>query len=139
MHCLLANKGKTMKTIILAMMILIPAGMAKTANDPLSSMPLAKMFWSLYQEKNVIGQNDCSNKCGRYVRALVAKGYKAEIVVIRPYTSRYLHAIVKLTDGDKVTYLDPTKGIVAYDLNNLGSFQKLIAHNQLDQLGAQYK
>ncbi|MCM8539258.1 MAG: hypothetical protein NE328_03215 [Lentisphaeraceae bacterium] len=120
-------------------MILIPAGMAKTATDPLSSMPLAKMFWSLYQERNVIGQNDCSNKCGRYVRALIAEGYKAEIVVIRPHTSRYLHAIVKLQDGDKVTYLDPTKGIISKDLKVLGSFEKLIAHNQLDGLGAQYR
>ena len=120
-------------------MILIPAGMAKTSSDPLSSMPLAKMFWSLYQEKNVIGQNDCSNKCGRYMRALIAEGYQAEIVVIRPHTSRYLHAIVKLTNGEEVTYLDPTKGIVATDLEVLGSFQKLIAQNQLEQMGAQFK
>ena len=128
-----------MKKIILAIMILIPAGMAKTAEDPLSSMPLAKMFWSLYQERNVIGQNDCSNKCGRYVRALVAEGYKAEVVVIRPHTSRYLHAIVKLHDGEEVTYLDPTKGIISKDLKVLGSFEKLIASTQLDGLGAQYK
>ena len=113
--------------------------MAKTASDPLSSMPLSKMFWSLYQERNVIGQNDCSNKCGRYLRALVAEGYKAEIIVIRPHTSRYLHAIVRLQDGDQVTYLDPTKGIVAKDLKMLGNFEKLIASNQLDQLGAQFK
>jgi len=130
-----------MKRIILALMILAPAGLMATTekSDPLSSMPLAKMFWSLYQEKNIIGKNDCSNKCGRYVRALVAKGYKAEIVVIRPHTSRYLHAIVKLQEGDKITYLDPTKGIVAEDLKMLGNFQKLIASNQLDDLGAQYK
>ena len=128
-----------MKTIILAMMILIPAGMAQTNSDPMTSMPLAKMFWSLYQERNIIGKNDCSNKCGKYVRALIAEGYKAEIVVIRPHTSRYLHAIVKLYDGDKVTYLDPTKGIVANNLENLGSFQKLIASNQLDQLGEQFR
>ena len=122
-------------------MILAPAGMmANTKNsDPLSSMPLSKMFWSLYQEKNIIGKNDCSNKCGRYLRALIAKGYKAEIVVIRPHTSRYLHAIVKLQDGYKITYLDPTKGIVAQDIKMLGSVQRLIAGNQLDDLGAQFK
>ena len=130
-----------MKRIILALMILAPAGLlANSKNtDPLSSMPLAKMFWSLYQEKNIIGKNDCSNKCGRYLRALIAEGYKAEIVVIRPHTSRYLHAIVKLKDGDKITYLDPTKGIVSHDLKMLGNFQRLIASNQLDQLGEQYR
>ncbi len=116
-----------------------PAAFASQDNDPLTSMPLSKMFWSLFQERNIIGQNDCSNKCGRYVRALVAKGYKADIVVIRPHQSRYLHAIVRLQDGEKVTYLDPTKGMISYDLDSMGNVEKLIASNQLDSLGEQYK
>ena len=120
-------------------MMMTPAAFASQDKDPLTSMPLSKMFWSLYQERNIIGQNDCSNKCGKYVRALVKAGHKADIVVIRPHTSRYLHAVVKLSKNGKTTYLDPTKGIVSDDLQSLGSFQKLITSKQLDSMGEQYK
>ncbi|MCH2206254.1 MAG: hypothetical protein MK132_10340 [Lentisphaerales bacterium] len=129
-----------MKSLILTILLILPAtGLASTNNDPLTSMPLSKMFWELYQERNIIGQNDCSNKCGRYLRALVKQGHTAEIVVIKPHTSSMLHAIVKLTEGDKVTYLDPTRGTLAYDLDMLGSFKESIQHTQLATLGAQYK
>jgi hypothetical protein len=128
-----------MKSLILAIMIMTPTAFAAQDNDPLLSMPLSKMFWSLYQERNIIGQNDCSNKCGKYVRALIAAGHKADIVVIRPHNSRYLHAVVKLQDGNKVTYLDPTKGITCKDLDKLGSFKELITSNNLDKMGEQYK
>lgn len=129
-----------MKQLLLAFVILMPAiTMAQTSADPLFSMPLAKMFWSLYQERNIIGQNDCSNKCGRYLRALVSQGYEAEIIVIRPYTSPYLHAVIKLTEDDKVSYLDPTNGIVVDDLATLGSFKQLITYSQLEHMGEQFK
>jgi|SaaInlStandDraft_1057018.scaffolds.fasta_scaffold153749_1 hypothetical protein len=129
-----------MKRIFLIIFLLAPALFASNnSNDVLSSMPLSKMFWSLFQERNIIGQNDCSNKCGRYLRALVAEGHTAEIVVIKPHTSRMLHAIIKLTEGDKVTYLDPTRGTLSADLDILGSYKKSIAHSELASLGAQYK
>ena len=128
-----------MKIIILTIFLLSPSLFASTSNDPMTSMPLSKMFWSLFQERNIVGQNDCSNKCGRYLRALVAKGHTAEIVVIKPHTSRMFHAIIKLTEGDKVTYLDPTRGTLSTDLDILGSYQRSIAHTELTSLGAQYK
>ena len=129
-----------MKSLILTILLILPAaGFASTNNDPLTSMPLSKMFWELYQERNIIGQNDCSNKCGRYLRALVKEGHTAEIVVIKPHRSSMLHAIIKLTEGEKVTYLDPTRGTLAYDLDILGSFKESIQHTQLATLGAQYK
>ena len=129
-----------MKSLILTIIFLLPAASySSTNNDPMSSMPLSKMFWSLYQERNIVGQNDCSNKCGRYLRALIAEGHTAEIVVIKPHTSRMLHAIIKLTDGEKVTYLDPTRGTLSNDLDILGSYKKSIQHTELASLGAQYK
>lgn len=133
------TKDLKMKSIILTIFLLAPAAFSATNSDPLTSMPLSKMFWSLFQERNVIGQNDCSNKCGRYLKALIAQGHEAEIVVIKPHRSRMLHAIVKLTVEDKVTYLDPTKGTVSFDLEVLGSFKKSIEHTELASLGAQYK
>jgi hypothetical protein len=129
-----------MKSFILIIFLLSPSLFASSSsNDVLSSMPLSKMFWSLFQERNIIGQNDCSNKCGRYLRALVAEGHTAEIVVIKPHTSRMLHAIIKLTEGDKVTYLDPTRGTLSADLDILGSYKKSIQSSELTALGAQYK
>ena len=130
-----------MKSILLTIFLLLPAAAYSSTdnNDPLTSMPLSQMFWSLYQERNIIGQNDCSNKCGRYLRALVKEGHNAEIVVIKPHRSSMFHAIIKLTEDDKVTYLDPTKGTIAYDLEALGTFSESIQHTQLASLGAQYK
>ena len=134
-----------MKNLILSLMVMTSAAFATsttstTSNtDVLSSMPLSKMFWSLYLERNIIGQNDCSNKCGKYVRALVAAGHQADIVVILPHRSRYLHAIVKLQKDDKITYLDPTQGTIFNDLEEIGRFKELIVANKLDQLGADYK
>ena len=142
--CLAIIAGKIkelkMKALILIITLLLPAiTFASLNNDPMTSMPLTKMFWELYQEKNIIGQNDCSNKCARYLKALVKEGHTAEIVVIKPHTSSMLHAIVKLTDGEKVTFLDPTRGTLAYDLETLGFFKKSIQHGELASLGAQYK
>ena len=128
-----------MKSFILAIMIITPAAFATSNTDVLSSMPLSKMFWSLYLERNIIGQNDCSNKCGKYVRALVAAGHQADIVVILPHRSRYLHAIVKLQKDGKITYLDPTQGTIFDDLESIGKFKELISANQLDQMGKDYK
>ena len=130
-----------MKSILLTIFLLLPAAAYSSTdnNDPLTSMPLSQMFWSLYQERNIIGQNDCSNKCGRYLRALVQEGHNAEILVIKPHRSAMLHAIIKWTDGDKVTYLDPTKGTIAYDLDIMGAFRESIQHTQLANLGEQYK
>ncbi|MCH2206255.1 MAG: hypothetical protein MK132_10345 [Lentisphaerales bacterium] len=129
-----------MKVLILTIIFLLPAAtFASTDNDPMTSMPLTKMFWELYQERNIIGQNDCSNKCARYLKALVKDGHTAEIVVIKPHTSSMLHAIVKLTEGEKVSYLDPTRGTLADDLETLGYFKKSIQHEELASLGAQYK
>ena len=132
-----------MKNLILITYLLLTGAAyssTTTANvDPMNSMPLSEMFWSLYQERNIVGQNDCSNKCGRYLRALIAEGYEAEIVVVKPHRSSMLHAIIKVTEGEKITYLDPTQGIVAYDLDMMGIFRESIQYNQLVSLGIQYK
>ena len=102
-------------------------------------IPLSKVFWSLYQEKNILGHNDCTNKCGRYLRALVGKGHNAEILIIMPHRTRFLHAIIKVLVGEKVTYLDPTRGIISENLDSFGFLQQTIQHRQLAQLGSSYK
>ena len=128
-----------MKKLIITILFALSFSSFAQDNDPLNSMPLNKMFWSLFQERNIIGQNDCSNKCGRYVRALRAQGHEADIVVIQPYTTRYPHAIVALNENGKITYLDPTRGTIGYDLENLGRKIKTITHTELDSLGEQYR
>ena len=130
-----------MKSIIFTIVLLMVTSVVASQknSDPLSSMPLSKMFWSLFQERTIVGQHDCSNKCAKYIKALKAQGHDVEIVVILPHRSRFLHAIVKLTDGEKVTFLDPTKGIVANDLSVMGTFQRSITSDQFDSFGGQFK
>ncbi len=127
-------------TIFTVALLMMASAVASQKNsDPLSSMPLSKMFWSLFQERTIIGQHDCSNKCAKYMKALKAEGHEVEVVVILPHRSRFLHAIVKLTEGEKVTYLDPTKGIVAKNLDVMGTFQRSITYDQFDSFEGQFK
>ena len=131
-----------MKTLLISIFLLSTSNIfASTLNeDPLTSMPLSKIFWSLFQEKNIFGQNDCSNKCGRYTRALRKAGHKVDIVVIRPHRAKYLHAIVKLKQVDGSTvYLDPTLGTVVYQIDSLGSLVEQIPFDTLEQRGLSYK
>ena len=130
-----------MKSIIftISLLMLTSAVASEKSSDPLSSMPLSKTFWSLFQERTIVGQHNCSNKCAKYIKALKAEGHEVEVVVILPHRSRFLHAIVKLTDGDKVTFLDPTKGIVAHDLTLMGTFQRSITFDEFDSFKGQFK
>ena len=127
-----------MKNIILILFLLIPNFLIY-AEDKLQSIPLSKLFWSLYRERNIVGKNDCSNKCGRYLRALIAKGYKAEIIILRPHRSRYLHSVVKIIDNQLIKYIDPTKGIMVNNLAVLGNFQRKISYEHLDKLGPDFR
>ena len=102
-------------------------------------IPLEKVFWSLFQEKNLLGSNDCTNKCGRYLRALVSEGHKAEILIVMPHRTRFLHAIIKLYHDEKCIYLDPTRGVISHDLAGFGFLQKTINHAQLTKLGPDYE
>ena len=107
--------------------------------NPLLSMPLAKTFWELFRKRTIVGQYDCSNKCGQYARLLRAEGFEADIVVIRPHTGRLLHAVVKLTEANgTVRYLDPTKGTTSYDLTQMGDLKETIAFADLEAQGEQY-
>jgi hypothetical protein len=107
--------------------------------QPLKKIPLSKVFWSLFQEDNILGHNDCTNKCGRYLRALVSEGHQAEILIVMPHKTRFLHAIIKIKSGDTCTYLDPTNGVVSQKFEMFGFFQKAIQHSQLASLGADFK
>ncbi|NQZ59724.1 MAG: hypothetical protein HRT88_19915 [Lentisphaeraceae bacterium] len=131
-----------MKNLLILIILLSTSSLfaITSSEDPLTSMPLSKMFWSLFQERNVIGQNDCSNKCGRYTRALQNAGHQADILVIRPHRSQYLHAIVKVEKEDgSIVYLDPTKGIISYKVEDLGALVEKITFETLETRGLAYK
>ena len=99
-------------------------------------IPASNMFWDLYQEDNIIGRNDCSNKAGRYARELHLLGYKnVSVVIILPHRGCIFHAVVEANG----VYLDPTKGIVTDKLINFGGFIKRIPIDKLDSLGDNYK
>ena len=128
-----------MKSLFIAILLISPSAMANSETNILSSMPLSKMFWGLYLERTIIGQYDCSNKCGKYARALSKAGHQADLVIIRPHRSRYLHAIVRLSTKDKIVYLDHTKGVISDDLESLGHLKEVISIQQLKEKGAKYR
>lgn len=127
-----------MKKILLFSLFFTSPTFAVSGN-PSGDFPLSKTFWSLFQERSVLGENDCSNKCGRYVRALLKEGYKADIVIVQPHRSRFPHAVVQLALVKDITYLDPSKGIISKDLETLGHFKEFISSEKLDELGDQYR
>lgn len=100
-------------------------------------IPSYEMFWDLYKQKNIIGQNDCSNKSGRYARELHRLGYEVEVVILFPNNGEYIHAVVKATKNGRTIYLDPTKGIISFEL--LGIFIRSIPIDKLDSMGDSYK
>jgi len=113
---------------------------ATKVEDPMLSMPMHEMFWSLFQERNILGVNDCTNKSGRYAKALIAGGYDAEIIIVRPDRGQYRHAIVRVTNKQGLSqYLDPTKGLIAYNPEFIGTVLEVIPTAQIANLGSDYK
>ena len=108
--------------------------------DPLTSMPMSDMFWELYRERYILGQNDCSNKSGRYAVALCEAGYDAEILIVQPYNSRYKHAIVCVKcDKGHIHYLDPTYGTIGRKLEDIGELKQVIPSDKFDQLDDSFR
>jgi len=105
---------------------------------PSSEIPLNDTFVSLCNERNVVNQNDCSNKCGRYVRELRSHGYEADIVVVERNRSMgsELHAVVKVGDN---LFLDPVWGESTHKLSDIGSFRFVIPSRKLNSLGSEFK
>ena len=87
-------------------------------------IPLKRTFWALHRERNRAGKNDCSNKSGRYAKALREQGYKANVVVISVPRQKDLHAVVELADG---RCLDPAFGKVADSVEKMGEVKFVLA------------
>lgn len=118
-----------MNTLVLALLLAV-------TTPTQINIPSSDMFWELYQEDNIIGRNDCSNKAGRYARELHLLGYKnVNVVIILPHMGCSLHAVVEANG----VYLDPTKGIWTDKLINFGTLQERIPVDKLDLLGDNYK
>jgi len=111
--------------LIVAILLLTLLNSCKTVLVPI---PLQPLFWKIYKEKNVDDVNDCSNKSGKYLRALDARGIAGKVIVIK--TKMGYHAIVKTGGGP---YLDPTFGTASYNINDYGKFLFSLELNELDQ------
>ena len=105
----------------------------------LKDIPASKLFWELHKQKNVIGEYDCSNKCGIYARELARLGYKVQVIIILPHKGKYLHAVVKIIKDGQYLYLDPTVGIINRDLNAMGLLIKVVPFKDLDKLGKEFE
>jgi len=107
----------------------------RTAEPP----PLEQVFWSLHRQPNRLGRNDCSNKAGRYFRALRECGYQADIVVVSVPRERRrnteLHAVVKV--GNEL-YCDPTFGTWGRDLADFGEYRFTLHYDSAAELPRQF-
>lgn len=90
--------------------------------------PLARQFEALAIERNETGANDCSNKAGRYCRALLDAGHKDAVVIfVRPRGQQELHAIVYVAG----LYCDPSTGKVKRHLVDFGDKISEVSHWRL--------
>ncbi len=99
---------------------------SRVVRRPAADIPLAKTFWSIHRERNVVGRNDCSNKSGRYARELRKHGIQADVIVISRPRERNLHAVVQLGDG---RCLDPVDGKMADRIADFGQVKMVLAGN----------
>jgi hypothetical protein len=84
--------------------------------------PMYAEFLSIYNEKYVLGVNDCSNKATKYARILIENGHDAALLIIYHKKSNYNHVIVLVTDEEgNRHYYDPTNdfwGPEVFDYSN---------------------
>lgn len=102
-----------------------------------SAPPLSSLFWRLHRQRNRPSANDCSNKAGRYARALRREGYRATVVVVhRPAPHNSLHAVVKVDDR---IYCDPAFGTWGSDLSRFGQYRFALKDGDQDSWGTAFK
>lgn len=91
--------------------------------------PLPRVFEALVLQDYEEGTNDCSNKAGRYARALLAAGIEAHVVYVHPKTDNAmgLHAVVRT--GDLIC--DPSTGKVSRNLADFGTYVGIVSAARL--------
>jgi hypothetical protein len=98
-----------------------------------SPIPCSEVFHSLRTQRNVLDLNDCSNKAGRYLEALIQEGYDAKIVVVKTPRNE-MHAVVRC-EGK---YYDPTYGLVTTRLQRIGRYRFSVRFEDLSAWGGEF-
>lgn len=111
------------------------AGLFDALKIKRQAIPLKNVFRSIQRER-YSNSNDCSNKAGRYAKALRENGYKADVVVVKMHRRGELHAIVKLDNG---MYYDPTFGTSGDKVERFGKYRFTIAYADLGKWGNEFK
>lgn len=94
--------------------------------------PLPDVFLSIYQEPYVLHENDCSNKCAKYARALRRKGYKADIVILATSNRDMYHAVVMITaDNGNLGFFCPTSNALSKDYRFFGDIVTIIPYKDM--------
>jgi hypothetical protein len=115
-----------------------------TKEVPRMPAPLWATFLSIYQEKYVLHENDCSNKAAKYLRALDDAGYDAAMIVIKsrvamiaaaqsenPEDAIIHHVVVRVAFEDTTIYYDPTNNSASTNLEYFGYYQFELTYEQL--------
>lgn len=131
--------GLAIMSVLFVGCVTTQQGLVGSTNNNAKPPPLEDLFWTLNRQPNAIGENDCSNKAGRYFRALREKGYAADIVVVSiPLERRRqveLHAVVKVENG---VYCDPTFGTWSSNLADFGEYRFTLRYDSGQQLPQQF-
>lgn len=111
----------------------------KKVKKQLPKIPCKDLFWELYRQPNLLGKNDCSNKCARYYHALKKAGFKAKIVILKPWNSRMKHAVVRVEDEHGVRHFDPVRGIRNFKAEDVGRVLSVIEEKDFKLYAGQFK
>jgi hypothetical protein len=103
--------------------------------DEYRKVPLKDTFKSISEEPYKLNVYDCSNKCAKYMKALMDEGYECEMIAVKPPANplRILHAIVriKFKDGSSM-YTDPTYFDWSSNINHFGAYMYTIEITNFD-------
>ena len=93
------------------MKLLIIIALLTSCSIQTKSPPLPEVYASILSEPYVLHENDCSNKCAKYLRALHAAGIESRIIIYYQ-GGKYFHAVVECNG----VIIDPTQGWTSWKL-----------------------
>ena len=103
-----------MKTNLNKLVLLASATAAILVLTGCASIPECDAFQSIARKPYDVTANNCQHKARAYAEVLTRAGYNVELV--RVMTQTTAHMIVRVKDGEKAMWLDPTSGHKLADL-----------------------
>ena len=95
-------------------------------------VPYPGLLRDIVRLKYEAGSVDCSNKAGRYCRALWALGYQAEVVNFWPQGRNVIHSVVRIPLPEGDILVDATDGSRTRDLAKWGELNNVVSRERVE-------